>query len=131
LIGIVTLNLQFLTKVRRDAIVLLGTDDLSDLTPINAIQTIPANAKIALVGDARTFLYQIPMSRLTYSTIFDANTEANPNVIEAFAGPKPAGQKQWLLIDPDELKRFEKTYQPFPPLPAEIVAHDRPYAVER
>jgi len=131
LIGVITLNLQFLTKARREAIAWLGTDDLSDFTPGDALKIIPANAKIALIGDAKAFLYQIPMSRLSYRTIFDVNSGANPNLIDAFAGPKPAGQKQWLLIDPDELKRFEKTYQPFPPLPADIAVHDQPYAIER
>jgi hypothetical protein len=131
LIGIVTLNLQFLTSQRRDAIAYIGIDDLSPLAPIELDKVIPPDAKLVLVGDAKAFLYQMPMSRLSYRTIFDVNAEANPDLIDAFAGPKRPGEKQWLLIDPNELKRFEQTYQPFPPVPAEIAARDQPYAVPR
>jgi len=130
-IGVVTLNKEFLTPERQQKMAFLGTDDLSALTPDEAMKPIPQNANIALIGDAKVFLYQIPMSRLTYRTIFDLNTEANPNLIDAFAGPNVPGQTQWLLVDPDELQRYEKTYQPFPRLPASTATHDQTYAVER
>ena len=130
-VGIAILNVHFLTPARRQAMpVVLGTEDLSWLTPA-ALQSVPKTEPLVLVGDARAFLYQIPMSRLSYRTVFDADTSDGRGIIEAWAGPKPAQGTQWLLIDPNELLRFEKTYQPFPPVPAEIAAHGEPYVVQR
>jgi hypothetical protein len=81
------------------------------------------------VGDANAFwFYQIPMTRLRYRTIFDVDT-TNRGVIEAWAGPPQSRGGAWMLIDPDELERFEKTYQPLPPLPASVLMHDKVYLV--
>jgi hypothetical protein len=113
----------------RSAIV--GTETLSDwMTPAVA-QAVPSDAQLALIGDARAFLYQRPMSLLRYHTIFDADTSDGQDIIDAFAGPKPNGVRQWLLIDPTELARFEKTYQPFPPLPPQVAVHREPYLLAR
>jgi hypothetical protein len=126
--AIVLLNVQFLTAPRllvmHEA---LGIEDLSWLTP-SVVKSAPPNATLSLVGDARAFVYQRPMAKLTYKTVFDADTSAG-DVIAAWAGPSREGQ--WLLIDPVELERFAKTYPPFPPLPADVTAHTEPYVVRR
>ena len=109
---------------------LIGAEDLSWLTP-DAAKAVPPDATLTLVGDAKAFLYQRPMSRLKYRTIFDADTSNGRGVLDAFAEPPTPDQRQWLLIDPDELRRFEKTYQPFPPLPPEIANRHGTFAVER
>jgi hypothetical protein len=70
------------------------------------------------------------MSRFRYRTIFDADTSGGRGVMEAWAGPSSASP-QWLLIDPNELERFERTYQPFPPLSPEITAHNETFLVQR
>jgi hypothetical protein len=92
---------------------------------------VPKDAPLALVGEARAFFYQRPMSILSYRTIFDADTSNGRGIVEAWAGETPKAATQWLLIDPDELRRFEKTYQPFPPIPADIQVHREPNIVER
>lgn len=107
----------------------LGTEDLSWAIP-DAASTLPADAPLALIGDERPFVYQRPMSLLVYRTVFDVKS-ARGDLIQAFAGPNPPTGPQWLLISPDELQRFARTYQPFPPVPAEIIAHQQPYLIER
>ena len=132
LIATVLLNRQLLTPTRVLAMHdVLGIDEknYTFLMPTE-LDSIPPNANIVLVGDARAFLYQVPMSRLTYRTIFDADT-TDGDVIKAWAGAAPSQGHQWLLIDPMELERFQKTYQPFPPLSADITAHNSPYLIQR
>ena len=130
-IAFVLLNLHFLTPARRQIIpAVLGREDLSWLTPL-AVQSVPRDAPLVLVGDAKAFVYQRPMSLLTYRTVFDADTSDGRGIIEAWAGATPKAETQWLLIDPVELERFERTYQTFPPLPAEIAAHREPYVMRR
>jgi hypothetical protein len=107
---------------------LIGTESLQWLTPDIVNEKVPADATLVLVGDAKAFLYQRPMSRLRYRTIFDADTSNGRGVIDAWAGDNPPGD--WLLITPDELKRFE-SYQPFPPLPPEISERHEPFLIRR
>jgi hypothetical protein len=75
---------------------------------------LPKDASINLIGDARAFEYQIPMTRLHYKTVFDVDTTDQTKTIEQdwLAGMPPA------TIDyPDysELNRFAKTYYAIPP----------------
>jgi hypothetical protein len=71
------------------------------------------------VGEARAFWYPLPMSRLRYRTIFDADTSGGRDVLEAWTAGWPPKRSEWILIDPRELERFSRTYQPFPEFPKE------------
>lgn len=106
----------------------LGTESFEGVTPLVVQQNVSPDDMLILVGDAKAFFYQRPMSRLRYRTIFDADTSNGRGVIDAWAGsvPSPA----WLLIDPNELRRFE-SYQPFPPLPAEISSRRESFLMRR
>lgn len=106
----------------------LGTDDLSWLVAVGAEQ-VPADAPLALVGDARAFWYQRPMKLLRYRTVFDVDTSAAANVIDAWRGPGAAPANEWLLIDPAELRRFETTYRNIPPPPADVRARPQRFVV--
>jgi len=107
----------------------LGEDDLSLWAVPDLLKQVPQDSPIILVGDADAFwFYQIPMTRLRYRTVFDVDT-TDRGVIDAWAGPPESRKGAWMLIDPDELERFEKTYQPMPPLPASVLMHDRAYLV--
>ena len=128
--AIIFLNLQFLTPTRVLVMhALLATDDLSLLIP-SVAKDVPPDATLSLVGDARAFVYQRPMSKLTYKTVFDADTSSG-DLIAAWAGAPTAKDQQWLLIDPAELERFSNTYPPFPPLPPDVLAHSEPYVMKR
>jgi len=107
---------------------MLGADDFTWLMP-KAFDQVPADAPIILIGDARAFWYPIPMSRLRYRTVFDADTSNGRGLLDAWAGPPQDRRNAWLWIDPEELKRFARTYQPCPPVPPEIAAHERAYLV--
>jgi hypothetical protein len=121
------LNREFRPKMLAIAV---GVEDYDWAMP-PAMDRVPKDAPLALVGEARAFFYQRPMSILNYRTIFDADTSNGRSIVETWAGEKPKAATQWLLIDPNELRRFEKTYQPFPTLPADIQAHPESYIVER
>jgi hypothetical protein len=49
--------------------------------------------------------------------------------MDAWAGTNSEREGVWLVIDPAELKRFEKTYQPMTRLPNSVLARDQVYVV--
>jgi hypothetical protein len=131
IIALVLLNQNMRPRIVPEA---LGMEDLSPFTHLSFLppeqEKQTENAPLALIGDERPFVYQGPMSLLTYRTVFDVKVDRG-DLTEAFAGPKSPAARQWLLISPDELKRFARTYQPFPPVPPDIAAHQQPYLVAR
>jgi len=135
LIGCVALHIDMtMTSTRpwSGVVVLLGDDEFFPtskiLTP-PALQSLPQGVPVALVGDARAFMYQIPMKRLRYRTVFDVDDSNGKSFFDAMAGPPEP--EQVLIIDPNELRRFEKTYQPFPKVPPELLTHDEPFLLRR
>ena len=96
----------------------IGAQDLSGLNP-PGVADVPPDATLVLVGDARAFWYQRPMRTLRYITVFDVDLSGNQTIVEAWSGGSrtPGG---WLLIDPEELRRFHRTYHGIPALPAEL-----------
>jgi hypothetical protein len=91
------------------------------------IESMPIDATLTLVGEARAFWFPRPMKTLRYRTVFDVDVPAGGNVIDAWRGqPLP---NEWLLIDPAELSRFSKTYFEVPPPPPDVSARPEPYVV--
>jgi hypothetical protein len=97
---------------------LKATENVSWIT-IASTERLPEGARLLLVGDAKAFWYPIPMSRLRYRTVFDADTSNGRGIDEAWGVTAAREAGEWVLIDPQELQRLEQTYQPFPPLPTE------------
>jgi hypothetical protein len=131
LVAFVPLHLEFaslLSRFGEDLPQLIGTEWLGWVMQEEIRDKIPPDATLILVGDGKAFLYQRPMSRLRYRTIFDADTSNGRGIIEAWVGSDTA--PAWLLIDPNELKRFE-SYQPFPPVPPSISQERQPFLVHR
>src|SRR2546421_9061507 len=93
----------------------IGHQDLSAFLPRLTRDRIIARANIALVGDARAFLYTLPSSHLRYRTIFDVG-DVDPSspqkIIDAWLGPDaPRLRKECtIIIDQDELDRMLTTY---------------------
>lgn len=110
----------------------LGAEDLSWLTP-EAIDLgkLPRDVTLCLIGDARAFVYQIPMTRLRYRTVFDVPDVKGDNIVQAWLGPVPATSKHWLLIDPAELRRFKRTYYSLPPIPQDVLRERQSYVVKQ
>src|SRR5205085_8464004 len=94
----------------------IARDSMTWLTE-DFVKPLPPDAPLLLVGDAQAFWYPLPMTRLRYRTVFDADTSGGRGVPEAWGVPEARGAR--VLVDPAELERFEKTYQPFPPTPAD------------
>jgi hypothetical protein len=110
-------------------VALLGDEDMSWARPA-ALDSIPSSSPIILVGDAKAFwFYQIPMSRLRYKTVFDVDAPPGANLIDAWAGQPSTRNGGWLVIDPAELNRMVRTYQPLPPVPREIAGKDGVFTV--
>ena len=100
--------------------VALGKEDISWITA-GSLEGFPLHdpaARLVLVGDAQAFWYPLTSSRLYYRTVFDLDTSSGRSLLDAFdpTGWRRDG-KTWLLMVPAELDRYEKTYQPFPPIP--------------
>ena len=104
----------------------LGSADLNGLLPPEVISAIDAGKTLALVGDARAFLYQMPMARLHYRTVFDVDSMPGESVIDAWLKGAHAGAT--IVVDPGALARFHRTYFGIPALPADLPGpRDRPF----
>ena len=93
---------------------LLGYDDFKPMLPQQAVDLIdrPDAPIIALVGDARAFLYPVPMSRLRYRTVFDVDVKSGETSAEAWLEGVPATAEK--IVDTNELARFARTYYGIP-----------------
>ena len=96
----------------------LGTEAVHAGVTRQLLAGIPPDQSVALAGDARAFYYQRPMRLLRYRTVFDVDTANHSDVIAAWVGDHAAGDAPvWVLVDPNELRRFARTYGNIPPLP--------------
>ena len=96
-----------------------GTEDLKFMLPEELLDTRERDPhlQIALIGDAQAFLYQIPMSRMHYRTVFNVAGDTD-DPIDAWIGPQVRGDPNWfLVINPVEIDRLHKTYLYIPALP--------------
>jgi len=105
---------------------IVGAEDLMQLTPLADVK-LPEDSHLVLVGDARAFFYQIPMSRLSYRTVFDADVKPGQACVDAWRAGAPSDSSVITVIDPGELMRFSRTYWMIPPPPGEVASHERPY----
>jgi hypothetical protein len=123
-----------LTRTTRDPdrSALIGVQNLSFMIPQELTDMKEADKQVGLVGDAGAFLYQIPMSRLHYRTVFDVPA-GGPGVdpIDAWVGAESKGNPNWLLvIHPTEIERLHETYWRIPPLPVDWRARgEQPFVV--
>jgi hypothetical protein len=104
---------------------LLGVEVLDRSVQLN-LHDLPPSMKIALVGDAAAFNYQLPISRLKYRTVFDVDASAR-SIVDAWLGGSTAAETV-IVIDPQELARFAETYRGIPRLPEDVPGpRDRPF----
>jgi hypothetical protein len=105
-----------LARITRDPVrsAFIGVQNFSFMIPPELTAMENADKQVGLVGDAGAFLYQIPMSRLHYRTVFDVPGNVD-DPIEAWVGKVDAN---WLLvINPSEVERLHRTYWKIPALP--------------
>jgi len=113
---------QELTKITHDPDLshLIGINssrDVAEFTPAELTEAKNADKQIGLVGDAGAFLYQVPMARLHYRTVFDVQSDTD-DPVTAWVGPEARGDANWLLvINPAEIDRLHRTYWKIPALP--------------
>lgn len=105
---------------------LFAAEDLSFMIPeeLDAMRT--TDQRIALVGDAGAFFYQIPMERLLYRTVFDVDGQAD-TVWTAWR----ADEADVLVIHPAELRRLHQYYAHIPPAPPELAGRTLPLVLPR
>jgi hypothetical protein len=97
---------------------LFGLVDLSGFLSQEISEARQKQMDVGLVGDAQAFLYQIPMSRLHYSTVFDLPADAS-DPVEAWAGKDAVhNTNYWLVVNTSEIERLNRTYERVPLLPA-------------
>jgi hypothetical protein len=104
--------------------------DLSFFLPAELSDVKNSDMQVGLVGDAKAFLYQIPMTRLHYRTVFDVPADTE-DPISAWVNPEAKGDPNWLLvIDPAEIERLHQTYWKIPPpLPVWEQAGEHPFVM--
>lgn len=103
--------------------VLVGLRDFTPLMSEATVQAVKDHRVVVLVGDAQAFLAPIPMSQLSYKTVFDVQTNGR-DAITAWTDGAPIGTGgRLLLINVDELSRLSATYKNISPPPANFPAH--------
>jgi hypothetical protein len=103
---------------------LMGVEQISAMLPFD-LRSIPQSKQLQLAGDAAAFWYQMPMSRLRYRTVFDVDARPGQDIIEAWTDGWDKGQV--ILVSPDELSRFARTYNGIPAPSKEIAERRMPY----
>ncbi|HET6251121.1 MAG TPA: hypothetical protein VFE47_25775 [Tepidisphaeraceae bacterium] len=106
----------------------LGMDGKTLYQMISPVE-LPDGGKIYLIGDARAFVYPVPMSRLRYRTVFDVKDGAD--IVQAWVGEEKPSAGDYLLIDAGELRRFQQTYYGLPAIPPNVDMTRGPYLIKR
>lgn len=106
-----------------------GVTDLSFIQPPGLSRAAAGNTRpVVLAGSSQAFLYQIPMSRLHYRTVFDLPSDA-PDALAAWVDPML--KDPILVIDPAEIARLHATYKYVPPLDESTPGpRDRPFVID-
>jgi hypothetical protein len=95
----------------------IGNEDMQWRLSDDVNDALKGDQPIVLVGDAKAFLYQVPMSRLHYRTVFDVKEkwidDSQPGAI--------------VIVDPNEIKRFAASYEGLPAIPPEFLRHDETF----
>jgi hypothetical protein len=92
---------------------IIGIDNLK-WAHDDLLENWPPDQPLNLVGDARAFMYPIPMRLLHYKTVFDVDTSESFNTAEeAWLSGMPVNGRR--SIDKDELDRLSRTYYGIPP----------------
>jgi hypothetical protein len=94
---------------------LLGFEDFKQLLTEDVADLVAQQRTIALVGDAKAFLYQVNTEKIHYRTVFDVDVKPGQTIFEAWLGEQSGSP--WIVVDPVELERFSRTYYGIPPLP--------------
>lgn len=116
--------------LQRGVVNAIGLEDYRPLMPSQQVVDILDGADdLALIGDAAAFKYQIPMTRLSYRTVFDVPSDGD--VVHSWLADDSikASPPTWLLIDPAELERFTRTYWQIPPTPGWVRQRGGPFVV--
>ena len=106
----------------------VGLQRLPLLTPLADV-TLRDDERLILLGEARAFLYDVPMSRMRYCTVFDV--PAGNDESDWKRGFEVVPGKTVVLVDPGELARFSRTYHNLPPVPREAVGKSKPFFEQR
>ncbi len=102
--------------------------NLAPLLPESVQQVASPQDKVMLVGDARAYLYPMPMTQLRYRTVFDVDNQDGSDIVWAWQGGNapPAGWR--VVVDPAELRRMQSYHGIV--VPEDILKTGQPYVYE-
>jgi hypothetical protein len=113
LLAFVLLQPQVNARIGR-YVAALGIDSLRVFQSDEHIQSVlESPGHVCLIGDARAFLYDVPMTHLHYRTVFDVDVRGR-DLIDAWSDGCPRAPGDSIIIDYNELHRFAKTYYGIP-----------------
>jgi hypothetical protein len=96
-----------------DRSALIGLEHYQPVLEEKLKGALEGTGHLSLVGESRAFMFEMPMSRLHYRTIFDVDARGRDPVDAWFDGfPRKEGDT--VLIDYEELRRFARTYHAIP-----------------
>ncbi len=111
------------------AVLLTGTEQI-DLLVGDILRQAPVERHLALAGDARAFLYRKhSMERLSYRTVFDVRADTPRELIPGWTEGAPPDAM--VLVSPEELSRFARTYWGIPPLPRDLAERRGAFWLDR
>jgi hypothetical protein len=92
--------------------------NVAGIATLHDFSRLPAtdDARIyELVGEGQAFLYDVPMKRLYYRTVFDVDAEPGESAEQAWRnGWPPDGPGVYVIRNDAELERFHRTYWKIP-----------------
>jgi len=100
---------------------------LSQYLPSDVAQVVyETNRPIVLVGDAKAFWFDIDSRRLHYQTVFDVGSNGD------WLGRRgeQISKDAVFIVDPNEIRRFVRTYRNLPALPSFAIEKDNIFIFE-
>ena len=90
---------------------LFGVAGVGSLHDLSYLPVNDDGRSYELVGDGQAFLYDIPMKRLYYRTVFDVDAQPGESAEQAWRkGWPPDGPGVYVIRNDPELERFHRTY---------------------
>jgi hypothetical protein len=91
----------------------LGNPNYNGWATLFDITRVPPGVHVNLLGEAQAFYYQLPMSQLSYKTVFDVDTtDPSKTVVQDWAAGMPTDGL--AFVNRNELNRFARTYYGIP-----------------
>ncbi len=129
---------ELVDRLSREEPLLFGLRDVRGWTEMvllpegSADEVMKSDARVVLVGDGAPFMWDVPMQRLRYCTVFDVPSDGATWIEASLGGSmerESVGQGI-VIVSASEIARLTRTYRNLPPrigeVPADVRMIERP-----